>query len=350
MGTALNARHVQHLRRFAPRVVLVFDADAGGQTGVDRALVLFASNEMDLSIATLPPGLDPCDLLVKHGADAFRQVLDGAIDVLSFKLNQVLPREGSLSVEERRRAVDAILGIISLAPPLTGEVGPALTKQMVRDERSRKAVDRAARTASVKWQLMVSMIARRLALTEETVWARLDELRKKRREAAPPSRPAPPAAPKTRAAPEERELLEVLLAEPALVSVAMARLHPDEIQHPDARRLLAGLYQLQSEGEPPTVDGLRVRLEAELVEGALKLQDIGRRHPEREAWLKRLLAHFEERRARPVKQELQNQLHAASDHQAALELLRQLQTKHATGAGGAHPDEPDTSSLTGVRS
>jgi hypothetical protein len=27
-----------------------------------------------------------------------------------------------------------------------------------------------------------------------------------------------------------------------------------------------------------------------------------------------------------------------------------LQTKHVAGAGGAHPDEPDTSSLTGVRS
>ena len=36
MGTALNVRHVRQLRRFAPRVVLVFDADAGGDAGVDR--------------------------------------------------------------------------------------------------------------------------------------------------------------------------------------------------------------------------------------------------------------------------------------------------------------------------
>jgi DNA primase len=327
MGTALNARHVQHLRRFAPRVVLVFDADAGGQAGVDRALALFTSHDVDLAIATLPAGLDPCDLLVKEGADAFRKVLDGAADALEFKLNQVLPREGPVSVEESRRAVDAVLGVIALAPPLPGQAG------------------------AVKAELMVSRIARRLALTEKTVWKRLNELRNERREAAPPARPAPPAAPKRRAAPEERELLEVLLAEPALVPVAMAVVHPDEVAHPDARRLLAGLYQLQSEGEPPTVDGLRVRLDdAALVEGALKLQDIGRRHPEREAWLRRLLAHFEERRARPAKQELQNQLHAASDHAAALELLRQLQTKHVAGAGGARPDEPDTSSLTGVRS
>src|SRR5205085_11532722 len=64
MGTALNARHVQQLRRHAPRVVLVFDADAGGETGVDRALEIFVGQDVALRIATLPAGLDPCDLLV----------------------------------------------------------------------------------------------------------------------------------------------------------------------------------------------------------------------------------------------------------------------------------------------
>ncbi|MGH7173111.1 MAG: DNA primase, partial [Gemmataceae bacterium] len=73
MGTALNAQHVQQAKRFARRVVLVFDADAGGDTGVDRALEIFAGHDVDLAIATLPEGLDPCDLLVQQGADAFRR-------------------------------------------------------------------------------------------------------------------------------------------------------------------------------------------------------------------------------------------------------------------------------------
>src|SRR5262249_17980968 len=69
MGTALNGRHVRQLRRFAPRVVLVFDADAGGTTGVDRALEIFAGQDIDLRVATLPDALDPCDLLVQQGAE-----------------------------------------------------------------------------------------------------------------------------------------------------------------------------------------------------------------------------------------------------------------------------------------
>ena len=70
MGTALNARHVQQLRRFVPRVVLVFDADAGGDTGVDRALEIFVSQEVDLAVATLPAGTRPMRPAGAAGAGA----------------------------------------------------------------------------------------------------------------------------------------------------------------------------------------------------------------------------------------------------------------------------------------
>jgi DNA primase len=76
MGTALTAQHVKHLKRLVPRVVLVYDADAGGDKGVDRALEIFASQEVDLAITTLPEGLDPCDLLVQQGPEPFRAALE----------------------------------------------------------------------------------------------------------------------------------------------------------------------------------------------------------------------------------------------------------------------------------
>src|SRR5262249_44475530 len=158
-------KHVAQLRRFAPRVVLVFDADEGGDTGVDRALEIFASQEVDLAVATLPDGMDPCDLLVQRGVEPFVAALAGARDALDFKRTGVLSREGADGVEGRRRAVDAVLAIIALAPELPGQAG------------------------AVKRQLMVGRIAQRLALKEETVWDRLKELRQARKRGDERDRP-----------------------------------------------------------------------------------------------------------------------------------------------------------------
>jgi DNA primase len=305
MGTALNARHVQQAKRFARRVVLVFDADAGGSSGVDRALEIFASHDVDLAIATLPEGLDPCDLLVQQGADAFRRVLESAVDALEFKLSQVLPRDGTLGVEDTRRAVDAVLGIIALAPPLPGKAG------------------------ALKMQLMVNRIAHRLGLKEETVWARLRELRERKDsppEAQARARENEPGQRSAKAAPLELELLQVLLAEPAFVDRAAAAIRPEDIAHPGLRKLLDGLYGLLAEGEPPTLDQLRPRLDSvALAAKALELQDTGRKHSDRSTWLRQILARFQERRLRPVTQELQTRLNAVRDPAAELELLRQLQ-------------------------
>jgi DNA primase len=302
MGTALNAAHVQQLRRFVPRVVLVFDADAGGNTGVDRALEIFASQDVDLAIATLPEGLDPCDLLVRDGPDTFRAALANAADALEFKLNQVLAAEEGRGVEGRRRAVDVVLGVIALAPVLPGEAG------------------------AIKQELLVTRIAQRLGIKEETVWARLRELRSRKRRADKGDGAEGGEKPAGAAPGEERELLEVLLAEPALVPAAAAGVSPEEIRHPTVRDLVERLYRLQAAGETPDLDHLRLQIDdARLAAYLLRLQEVGRMNSDRPAWLKRLLAVFRERRVLTETQELQNQLHAVSDHDKAVEIFRRLQ-------------------------
>lgn len=325
MGTALNDRHVRQIRRFVPRVVLVFDADDGGDKGVDRALELFVSQDMELAVATLPAGLDPCDLLVRDGPEPFRRVLESAVDVLEFKLNREMAREDTTTVEGSRRVIDAVLGTIALSPGLPGEAG------------------------TVKTQLMIGRVARRLALKEETVWARLDELRRTTRHPSrvpggqaggrgPHAGDASPARGTAPAPLEERQLLEVLLAEPALVARARASLPAGEVTHPGLRRLLEGLYALEALGRPATLDEMREGLDnLPLLNKAFELQAHGLEQPRREECLGELLAHFQRRRDKARKQQLHSRLLAASDHEQALEVLRNLHKR--TGEPG-----PDTTS------
>jgi DNA primase len=304
MGTALNARHVQHLRRFVPRVVLVFDADAGGDRGVDRALELFIEQDMDLAIATLPAGLDPCDLLVQQGPGPFLQALHSAVHPLEFKLNQVLAGTEAGSIEGKKRAIDAVLGIVALMPELSSHA------------------------AQLRRELMLGRMAQRLAVREETLWARLRELQaaaRKRPDTPAKAAAAPPVAP---AAPHEAELMQVLLAEPTLVPVAMAEIRSEQVEHPRVRQILEALYALQARGTTPDVDHLReVINDLDLLGRACRARDIGRHHADRPGWLQKIIEEFRQRQARPRIEELRNQLHAVGDDARALELLRQLQNE-----------------------
>ena len=131
-----------------------------------------------------------------------------------------------------------------------------------------------------------------------------------------------------RTAQEERELLEVLLAEPALVPRAVSVVRLEEVGHPGLRQVLRGLYEVHARGQVPTLDDMRQRLEnPELAQWLIKLHDKGQANPNRAAWLEQVLRAFQQRRVAAEKQELHNQLQAASDHETALALLRQLQNQ-----------------------
>lgn len=92
----------------------MYDADAGGMTGVDRALEIFVSQDVELAVAVLPDGLDPCDLLSEEGGvEVFNTVLASAVDALDFKMNRLLERDPNPSIEARRRIIDSVLGIMA---------------------------------------------------------------------------------------------------------------------------------------------------------------------------------------------------------------------------------------------
>ena len=330
MGTALNARHVAQLRRYVPKVVLVYDADAGGLTGVDRALEIFVSHDVELAVATLPEGLDPCDLLVRPGgAETFKQILTSASDALDFKLNRLLERDVTASVEGTRRVVDEVLGVMAAAPPLPSQ------------------------GAQVKQELIVTRLAHRLGLRQETVWARLGELKNERRKkelqavqkgvAAPT--PMPGAARVTKPIGEARQktdptlaaelqLLELLLAHPAFVPQASVAVGPEQVTHTGIRRILTELYAAQAAGLVPDIDALRERLadRPDLFEAAAQRQFIGQSMREPEQWLGRILRRFEEMKTEALRKSVKEQLASANEDEAT-ELLRRLQETQKKNAG-----------------
>ena len=318
MGTALTMTNVLQLRRYVPKVVLVFDADDAGEAATDKALSLFwVQHDFEIKVTMLPDGRDPCDLLCEpDGPARFKACLENAQDVLAFKLDLLLKKYPESTAENTRRVVDEALAILALAP-----------------------AHKLSERAQVKRELMINRIAQRMKVRLETVWARLGELTSKRtgaetQQSTIPNRSALPEI-ATRSGPAQRaekQLLELLLAEPVLVGMAVGEIGPDSLSHTGLRRLLTELYAIHNAGQVPDLDALRVRLvdRPDLMEAAQRLQFVGRHTPDRPDYLKRVLDWFAARHTAAEKKALKDRLAEGADDDQTADLLRRLQ---AHGAG-----------------
>ena len=116
LGTAMTEQHVNILRRFADRIVLLFDADTAGDLAVNRAVELFLTQPIEIAIASIPEDLDPDEYLLKHGLDAFNKLLADARDALTYKWKQ-LDRQFNDSVDltGQQKAVEQYLELLSQA-------------------------------------------------------------------------------------------------------------------------------------------------------------------------------------------------------------------------------------------
>jgi DNA primase len=237
LGTALNENHIAQLKRFVSRVVLLFDADAGGAGGVERALSLFVQSEMDLAIASLPDGLDPCDFLIRQGAGPFVEILDRAQDALEFTLAAAFASGGN-GIESQRRAMERVLGVLAGLPVNVGG------------------------NLAVKRDLMLSRLAQRCGVNEATLRKRLGELQRQQpAKSNDGSSFKAPGSSKLDAGEDrlERELIQVLIVQPKLIPQAREHIQPEMLTHANRRRVLAELYDAAEENQV-NIDNLRERL------------------------------------------------------------------------------------------
>lgn len=115
LGTALTGPHVNLLRRYADRIVLMFDPDVAGDLAVNRAVELFLTQPIEVLIGTIPEKLDPDEYLLKHGAQGMQQIIDSAQDALSYKWKQLDRRYRSSDgdITGQQKAVEEYLQTMS---------------------------------------------------------------------------------------------------------------------------------------------------------------------------------------------------------------------------------------------
>ncbi len=114
LGTSLTERHVRLLSRYAHEAVLVFDADAAGVKAADRGLEMFLSQRINVRVATIPAGKDPCDFVLAEGGEAFARLISEAPDALQYAWDrrQTAWQAAGGNLAERGAIVEDFLRIV----------------------------------------------------------------------------------------------------------------------------------------------------------------------------------------------------------------------------------------------
>jgi DNA primase len=114
MGTAITEEQVAALSGMVDEVVLALDADSAGQEAMLRAQRVAAGRKMRLRVAAMPAGEDPAEMIAAEGgAERFRALVEGAVDLPAFQVGLVLDGTDVSSPAERDRALGEVAPIMA---------------------------------------------------------------------------------------------------------------------------------------------------------------------------------------------------------------------------------------------
>ncbi len=216
LGTALTPENGAQLRRFAVPVFLLYDGDEAGRRAAERAAALLLEQEIAGSVALLPPGLDPADVVVEQGVGVVEEALSTAQDLWEYRVSRVLDRHDLATLGGREKAVDELLETVSRLP------------------------------TPLRMDSAFKLLSWRLEIPEATLRDRMP----RRRQASPPSAAAAeeaPVLPAWRAA--EQDLVAACLHDGGFLARLEEEYPPEQFRDPDLRGAIEALRDLRRGGQ-----------------------------------------------------------------------------------------------------
>ncbi|WP_084962516.1 DNA primase [Thermoactinospora rubra] len=119
-GTAFGEEHIKVLRRFLldqaefrGEVIFTFDGDEAGQKAALRAFADEQKFVTQTYVAVQPDGLDPCELRIKQGDAAVRDLIASREPLFQFAIRSTIARYDLRSNEGKIAALDAAAPIVA---------------------------------------------------------------------------------------------------------------------------------------------------------------------------------------------------------------------------------------------
>jgi len=285
LGTALGAEHIRILKHYTDRIILVLDGDEAGQRRANEVLELFVAQQVDLSILTLPEGLDPCDFLHQNGADAFAQLLaNSAVDALEHAFANVTRGvDVDRDVHGASRALERLVSIVAKAPRLRSDT---TSEDRFREEK------------------ILQRLAAWFRVDEGEVRRRLTAIRRRGQGRVTNAAAATETASEAQSEetseisdPCQREFLELLLAHPECLPAIRDQLPSEYLGAGMCRQIYDACCRLADTGINPSFDRLMLEFDEPAVKNLLveldeTSQSKGKRTSDPQDLLRELISSF----------------------------------------------------------
>lgn len=309
LGTALGTHHVEILRRFVDRVLLVLDGDEAGKRRADQVLELFVSADVDLRVITLPDGADPADYLNRFGRPALEELSSAAPDALEHKLATLT--DGIDTTRDTHQATTALETVLDL-------------------------LARSAEPDGLRTSQMLVRLSRTFAIPSEELRRQLDRrVRTARRRPTAFIAPEPDGVPAAlQEAPVEpilgidRELFKLMIDHPHEAAQALERVDPAWLSSGTARRLLEIYQELELAGHDLDLNTVLMSVGSESLKNRLVTLDEWSSRLENQPFEERfqvLLSWFHRQQDGPTQHREVNRIEEASqDIDSATRMLGEL--------------------------
>ncbi len=226
-GTSLSENHARLLKRYVPEVVIVYDGDTSGFQAAQRGLHQLLAEDLRVRVALLPAGEDPDSFTQQHGADAFIELTDKAINLIEFQIQSVIQNRDIHRVDVKTQVVK--------------EVTETLLNLKNRVERSE----------------YIKYAARELRVDERILWEAL-------KDAGFKETSGPRQTSRSKVKPQklsaraqiEHQLIEALIQNPALLSYVKSQFDCQHFTEPRFAKIAQLLWEADTEGEQMDIQTL----------------------------------------------------------------------------------------------
>ncbi len=219
LGTALTPQQARLIRRYTEKVALLYDGDdAGRQAAIKGARILMRAG-LEAEIISLPEDHDPDSFLLKNGREGLEKI--PRLPLLAFQLK--LARG---DVSDRRVREKLALEMLESALSFHGEMKRSL------------AIETISEMLSIPVQALTGEFKK--LLRQQTLERESDDVTPDILEFAPVEVP-------------ERDLLRILLSDPASGEDVYTTMNPDILSNPMLKNIFITMKSLFLKGQLPDV-------------------------------------------------------------------------------------------------